>query len=353
MASNKTAQIINNLSQGAIAAGGDPETFATSTGRNHSKRPLSADSSLEEDQIEKKICYEDLSSIIEDKDLRLLDSLSKEEIVGKLLAAIEYIKLHSSVSAHPLPFSPSMRICKPSYAQATKVQQALVLVASFAAGAAPADRVSLAKMEKLLEFIADDSRGKIQNPNGKRLMCSIRPSLNRLFSCLQVNLRHSKVASASLAEVILENNLEVILIQEPFSKNQKSPTIMNIPLGCVTFHALTYDHAYVVEILVKLALAESFRAANRSCRNHVTAGDLSTAHVQAARSSVHRDCTVSPRCMPWWRKELCAMRNRARRAFKLWSREKTYNNKVLYSTTKANYQRELRRAKKLTALCAR
>ncbi|KAK4028227.1 hypothetical protein OUZ56_017507 [Daphnia magna] len=70
-------------------------------------------------------------------------------------------------------------------------------------------------------------------------MCSIRPSLNRLFTCLQGNLRHSKVASASLAE----------------------------------------EHAYGTAILVKLALAESCRAADRSCRNHVTAVDLSTTHV--------------------------------------------------------------------------
>ncbi len=34
---------------------------------------------------------------------------------------------------------------------------------------------------------------------------------NRQLRCLQVNLRHSKIASASLAEVISENNIDVIL----------------------------------------------------------------------------------------------------------------------------------------------
>ncbi|KAK4024699.1 hypothetical protein OUZ56_010121 [Daphnia magna] len=173
-------------------------------------------------------------------------------------------------------------------------------------------------------------------------------------------------------------------------KKPKSPTIMNIPPDYVAFHALTYEHAYDAAILVKLALAESCHADDRSCQNHVAAVDLSTTHVdlrpfcpgasalfrsdisellttssivavdsnamsklwnskitnkkgseiesliynhnlsllnrplaqldfvpavQAARSSVHRDYRVSPRSMPWWSKELCAMRNRARRAF--------------------------------------
>ncbi|EFX69741.1 hypothetical protein DAPPUDRAFT_113390 [Daphnia pulex] len=40
-----------------------------------------------------------------------------------------------------------------------------------------------------------------------------------LARCLQVNLRYSKVASASLAEVIVENKFDVILIQEPYAKN--------------------------------------------------------------------------------------------------------------------------------------
>lgn len=57
MDSNKTDQIINSLSQGAIATGGYgsyPKTFSTLNGGNHAKRPLLADSSLEKDQIEQK-----------------------------------------------------------------------------------------------------------------------------------------------------------------------------------------------------------------------------------------------------------------------------------------------------------
>ncbi|KAK4006673.1 hypothetical protein OUZ56_011831 [Daphnia magna] len=170
MASNKTAQIINSLSQGAIAGGGDPRKFC------HVNRKKQCQT-LEEDQIEKKkIRYEDLSSIMEDKDLTLLDSLNKEEIVVKLLTVIEYIKLQqervmqleANLVDLKLVFADAMtdqfvhqrssppvftlkedlhHAGKPSYTEATKVQQAPVLVASIAAGAAPADRISLAEME--------------------------------------------------------------------------------------------------------------------------------------------------------------------------------------------------------------
>ena len=108
---------------------------------------------------------------------------------------------------------------------------------------------------------------------------SVSPTIpNRLFRCLQVNLRHSKVASASLAEVILENNIDVILIQEPYAKNPHSPAVSNIPPGYISFHSLSQDHAYGSAILVKLSLATIFRAVCRSHSNHIAAVDLHTPH---------------------------------------------------------------------------
>ena len=99
---------------------------------------------------------------------------------------------------------------------------------------------------------------------------------NRLFRCLQVNLRHSKVASASLAEVILENKFDVILIQEPYAKNSNSPAVSNIPPGYISFHSLSKDHAYGSAVLVRLSLATTFRAVCRSQSNHIAAVDLHT-----------------------------------------------------------------------------
>lgn len=109
---------------------------------------------------------------MEDKDITLLQSLNKEKIIVKLLTAIECIKIQQERviqlanlvdvklafadamtdqfirqgSSPPVsPFNEDLHHTgKPSYAQATKVQQVPALVASYAAGAAPADRISLA-----------------------------------------------------------------------------------------------------------------------------------------------------------------------------------------------------------------
>ncbi|KAK4024700.1 hypothetical protein OUZ56_010122 [Daphnia magna] len=151
MTKNKKAQIINSLGQGAIAAGGNPETFATPTEENHAKRPLSADSSPKEDQIEpKEIRYEDLSRIMEDKDLTFLDSLNNRETpscnrerIIHLEANLVDVKLAYADAmtdqfvrqrSSPPVFSLNEDLHhagNPSYAQATKVQQAPVLLASF------------------------------------------------------------------------------------------------------------------------------------------------------------------------------------------------------------------------------
>ena len=103
-------------------------------------------------------------------------------------------------------------------------------------------------------------------------------STNSLFRCLQVNLRHSRVASSSLAQIIVKNVLDIVLIQEPFAEGHQSPTIISIPPGYVAFHCLSQEHAYGAAILVKLSLAKSCRAIDRSRANHIAAVDLSSAH---------------------------------------------------------------------------
>jgi hypothetical protein len=91
---------------------------------------------------------------------------------------------------------------------------------------------------------------------------------------MQVNLRHSKAAAASLSEVILENELYIILVQEPYACNFKSPTLVDIPPGYVVFHSLDRDHAYGAVILIKLPLAISCWAVSHCLANHVAAVDL-------------------------------------------------------------------------------
>ncbi|KAK4027409.1 hypothetical protein OUZ56_016455 [Daphnia magna] len=73
-----------------------------------------------------------------------------------------------------------------------------------------------------------------------------------------VNLRPAKVAAASLAEIVLENNLDIILIQEPHARNFDSPILVDIPPGYVAFHSLDQDHAYGAVTLPRCGSRPSF-----------------------------------------------------------------------------------------------
>lgn len=64
------------------------------------------------------------------------------------------------------------------------------------------------------------------------------------FRCLQVNLRQSKTAAAALSQIILENNLDIILIQEPYARHVNPTVLADIPNGSVAFHPLDHDHAF-------------------------------------------------------------------------------------------------------------
>lgn len=83
------------------------------------------------------------------------------------------------------------------------------------------------------------------------------PVTSKNLKFLQVNLRHSKLASASLPVVILENDVDVIILEEPYAKFTCSPALADVPPGCVVFHALNYEHAYGAAIMVKLSLASA------------------------------------------------------------------------------------------------
>ena len=55
--------------------------------------------------------------------------------------------------------------------------------------------------------------------------------------------------------------------------------------------------------------------------------------------------TPGSRNMPWWSSELCAARSKVRKAYKLWSVNKSDENRSSYIRLKAAYQRALRLAK--------
>ena len=74
------------------------------------------------------------------------------------------------------------------------------------------------------------------------------------ISCLQINLRHSKLASAALSQLMLDMNVDVACIQEPYATRDpisNSILLENIPLNYDAFHALSDEHAYGTAIVVK------------------------------------------------------------------------------------------------------
>ncbi|KAK4024369.1 hypothetical protein OUZ56_009791 [Daphnia magna] len=164
----QSSQIASCLIQGSFPDIGEQEIFSTPNHRG--RQDLSEP---------KKLRYEDLTSITEDKELSHLDSLSKDAISTKLGAALDFVRLqHERITKlesellnakitfansaiaqfnsqqislnSQAPSTPGLPT-RPSYAQAARVQHAPVLVANFGKGCAPADRVSLEKMEQLLD----------------------------------------------------------------------------------------------------------------------------------------------------------------------------------------------------------
>jgi hypothetical protein len=71
-----------------------------------------------------------------------------------------------------------------------------------------------------------------------------------------------------LSHVICENELDVILIQEPYATNSNSPVISDIPPGYIAFHSLNDSHAYGGE------LASSCRTTSTPGCNHVAGVDI-------------------------------------------------------------------------------
>ena len=103
--------------------------------------------------------------------------------------------------------------------------------------------------------------------------CPSQPPVS-VLRCLQTNLRHSRSVAASLAEVCLENKLDIVLIQKPYAIGSLTPRVSDVLPGYVAFHALDRDHAYGAVILVRLALAIEGRAVSRCSSNSAAAVDL-------------------------------------------------------------------------------
>lgn len=97
-----------------------------------------------------------------------------------------------------------------------------------------------------------------------------------LLRCIQINLRHSSLASASLAQVVLDLNIDIVLIQEPFALPACPPVLANVPPGFSSFHLLSEDHAYGSAILVRDTVATAGKIACKHISNFAACVELAT-----------------------------------------------------------------------------
>ncbi len=119
-----------------------------------------------------------------------------------------------------------------------------------------------------------------------------------IFKCLQINLRHCKAASANLAQLILDLNIDLVLIQEPYAEQSINPSPANIPPGYTSFHSLSKDHAYGAAILIKLQHASNGRVKQIGLENSAVIIELSTTSGPMCFASVYaRPLLNSPVCL--------------------------------------------------------
>ena len=98
----------------------------------------------------------------------------------------------------------------------------------------------------------------------------------KYLKCLQINLRHSRRASASLAQVILENDFDFVFIQEPYAICIHASVLTNVPPGYDAFHNLSNDHAFGAAIIVKSCYSAVSRPVPVQLSNFVSFIDVTT-----------------------------------------------------------------------------
>ena len=72
--------------------------------------------------------------------------------------------------------------------------------------------------------------------------------------CIQINLQHNHTASAALPQVILDLNMDIVFIQEPYAIKK---LVSNISFGNSVGHALDNDALYGAIVIIKNNLCSS------------------------------------------------------------------------------------------------
>ena len=70
------------------------------------------------------------------------------------------------------------------------------------------------------------------------------PGITSQLKIIQINLHHSKLASASLAQLLLDKQIDAAIIQEPYvsvERIEKTISLPDVPPGYSCFHNITSD----------------------------------------------------------------------------------------------------------------
>ena len=80
------------------------------------------------------------------------------------------------------------------------------------------------------------------------------PISNKRIRCLQVNLQHRKKSMERTKRIIIERDIDIALIQEPYAIGRTSPELYGVPTGYTAFHNLSENHTYGTAIIARNSL---------------------------------------------------------------------------------------------------
>ena len=82
---------------------------------------------------------------------------------------------------------------------------------------------------------------------------SVETKITRSLNCLQINIQHSSAASASLSQIILDLDVDIVFLQEPYFLNN-SDKLANVPPGYHFCHVPGTSNFYSSAIIFKRTL---------------------------------------------------------------------------------------------------
>lgn len=75
-----------------------------------------------------------------------------------------------------------------------------------------------------------------------------------IFCCCQINLQHKKKAMERTKRLLVDRNIDIALIQEPYALGAAAPEMYGVPAGYTAFHNLTEHHTSGAAVIAKNSL---------------------------------------------------------------------------------------------------